>query len=103
VQNLSALRLEHARLMEEHGANTALLRRREAELSNVDKIASEAREAVDVLQAEVQTLREKVVRREQRAQLAEREASFLQALVVRVWVSNQRRNDLSPILGQLHC
>lgn len=81
VQNLSALRLEHARLMEEHGANTALLRRREAELSNVDKIASEAREAVDVLQAEVQTLREKVVRREQRAQLAEREASFLQALV----------------------
>ncbi|KIK41019.1 hypothetical protein CY34DRAFT_236280 [Suillus luteus UH-Slu-Lm8-n1] len=81
VQNLSALRLEHARLMEEHGANTALLRRREAELSNVDKIASEAREAVDVLKAEVQTLREKVVRREQRAQLAEREASFLQALV----------------------
>lgn len=89
--------------MEEHGANTALLRRREAELSNVDKIASEAREAVDVLKAEVQTLREKVVRREQRTQLAEREASFLQALVVRVRAPNQRRNDLSPISGQLHC
>lgn len=89
--------------MEEHGANTALLRRREAELSNVDKIASEAREAVDVLKAEVQTLREKVVRREQRTQLAEREASFLQALVVRVRAPNQCRNDLSPISGQLHC
>lgn len=85
VQNLSALRLENARMMEEHGVNMALLRRREAELSNVDKIASEAREAVDALQAEAQTLKEKVVRREQRAQLAEREARFLQALVVRVY------------------
>jgi mitotic spindle assembly checkpoint protein MAD1 len=75
--------------MEEHGANTALLRRREAELSNVDKIASEAREAADALQAEVQTLKEKVGRREQRTQLAEREARFLQALVVRVCTPNQ--------------
>lgn len=74
-------------MMEEHGVNMALLRRREAELSNVDKIASEAREAVDALQAEAQTLKEKVVRREQRAQLAEREARFLQALVVRVYAS----------------
>ncbi|KAG1856052.1 spindle assembly checkpoint component Mad1 [Suillus subalutaceus] len=71
VQNLSALRLE----------NAPLLRRREAELSNIDKIAFEAREAADALQAEVQTLKEKVLRREQRAQLAEREARFLQALV----------------------
>ncbi|OAX36279.1 MAD-domain-containing protein [Rhizopogon vinicolor AM-OR11-026] len=81
VQNLSALRLENARLMEEHGANMALLRRREAELSSVEKHTSEAREAADALRAEVQALKEKVVRREQRAQLAEREASFLQALV----------------------
>lgn len=81
VQNLSALRLENARMMEEHGANMALLRRREAELSNVDKIASEVQEAADALQAEVQTLKEKIVRREQRTQLAEREARFLQALV----------------------
>lgn len=89
--------------MEEHGANTALLRRREAELSNVDKITSKAREAVDVLQAEVQTLKDKVVRREQRAQLAEREARFLQALVVRVCALNQYLDDLSPISGQLRC
>ncbi|KAJ8583278.1 MAD-domain-containing protein [Rhizopogon salebrosus TDB-379] len=81
VQNLSALRLENARLMEEHGSNMALLRRREAELSNIEKHASEARETVDTLRAEVQALNEKVVRREQRTQLAEREASFLQALV----------------------
>ncbi|KAG2366000.1 hypothetical protein BDR07DRAFT_1449599 [Suillus spraguei] len=72
VQNLSALRTWR---------NVALLRRREVELSNVDKIASEAREAADALQAEVQILKEKIVRREQRAQLAEREAKFLQALV----------------------
>ncbi|KAG2135571.1 mitotic checkpoint protein-domain-containing protein [Suillus cothurnatus] len=45
------------------------------------QIASEAREAADALQAEVQTLKEKVGRREQRTQLAEREARFLQALV----------------------
>jgi mitotic spindle assembly checkpoint protein MAD1 len=71
--------------MEEHGSNMALLRRREAELSNIEKHASEARETVDTLRAEVQALNEKVVRREQRTQLAEREASFLQALVVSVY------------------
>jgi mitotic spindle assembly checkpoint protein MAD1 len=64
----------------------ALLRRREVELSNVEKIASETREAADALQAEVQALKEKVVRREQRTQLAEREASFLQALIVSVCI-----------------
>lgn len=85
VRNLSASRLENARLLEEHGANMALLRRREAELSNIEKHVSEAREAADALQAEVQALKEKVVRREQQAQLAEREASFLQALVVSVF------------------
>lgn len=102
VQNISALRLENARLLEEHGANMALLRRREAELSNVEKIASEAREAADALQAEVQALKEKVVRREQRTQLAEREASFLQALIVSVsFCSVPIAHCL--ISGQLHC
>ncbi|KAG1727765.1 spindle assembly checkpoint component Mad1 [Suillus paluster] len=100
VQNLSALRLENARLMEEHGANMALHRRREAELSNVDKIASEACEAADVLQAEVQALKEKVVRREQRTQLAEREARFLQALVASFTAEESAARE-SPAIDSL--
>lgn len=87
-------------MMEEHGVNMALLRRREAELSNVDKIASEAREAADALQAEVQTLKEKVVRREQRAQLAEREARFLQALVAS-FTSEESAARESPAVDSL--
>lgn len=102
VQNLSAIRLENARLMEEHGATVALLRRREAELSSVEMHVSEARDAADALQAEVQALKEKVARREQRAQLAEREASFLQALVVSVLPSSMSVAHCL-ISGQLHC
>jgi len=88
--------------MEEHGATVALLRRREAELSSVEKLVSEARDAADALQAEVQALKEKVARREQRAHLAEREASFLQALVVSILPSSMSVSHCL-IPGQLHC
>ncbi|KAF8836866.1 hypothetical protein BDN67DRAFT_973625 [Paxillus ammoniavirescens] len=81
IQNLSELRLTHARLLEEHGANVAMLRSREAELARVNESLSEAQTMTNASQAEVQSLKDKVSRREQRAQLAEREVSFLQALV----------------------
>lgn len=84
VRSLSELRLTHARLLEEHGANVAVLKSREAELSRVDESLSEAQATVETLRSEVQLLKDKVVRREQRAQLAEREVGFLQALVVRI-------------------
>ncbi|KIJ05303.1 hypothetical protein PAXINDRAFT_141378, partial [Paxillus involutus ATCC 200175] len=81
IQNLSQLRLTHARLLEEHGANVAMLRSREAELARVNESLSEAQTMTNASQAEVQSLKDKISRREQRAQLAEREVSFLQALV----------------------
>ncbi|KAF9220671.1 hypothetical protein BS17DRAFT_786937 [Gyrodon lividus] len=81
IQNLSELRLTHARLLEEHGANIAMLRSREAELARVNESLSDAQVTTNASQAEVQLLKDKVTRREQRAQLAEREVGFLQALV----------------------
>lgn len=82
IQSLSELRLTHARLLEEHGASMAVLRAREAELARMNESLLEAQGTIGTLQGEVQTLKDKVVRREQRAQLAEREVGFLQALVV---------------------
>ncbi|KIK95534.1 hypothetical protein PAXRUDRAFT_826920 [Paxillus rubicundulus Ve08.2h10] len=81
IQNLSELRLTHARLLEEHGANVAMLRSREAELARVNESLSGAQTMTDASQSEVQSLKDKISRREQRAQLAEREVSFLKALV----------------------
>lgn len=83
IQSLSELRLTHARLLEEHGANIAVLRTREAELARMNGSLLEAQGTIGTLQGEVQTLKDKVARREQRAQLAEREVGFLQAFVVR--------------------
>ncbi|KAI6111850.1 spindle assembly checkpoint component Mad1 [Pisolithus croceorrhizus] len=81
VQSLSELRLTHARLFEEHGATVAALSSREAELTRTQEMLSEAQSTVSTLQAEVSALNAKVTRREQRAQLAERETGFLRALV----------------------
>lgn len=84
IQSLSELRLTHARLLEEHGANIAVLKSREAELARLSESFSEAQGTMETLRGDVQILKDKVARREQRAQLAEREVGFLQALVVRV-------------------
>ena len=71
-------------MLEEHGANVALLRRREAEIADVERREVEARTVVEGLEAEIRASKEKVSRREQQAMLAEREVGFLQALVVSV-------------------
>jgi mitotic spindle assembly checkpoint protein MAD1 len=82
TQSLSALRLTHARLLEDHGATKALLRQREAEITAFEQRESEAQHTADSLRAEVRGLREKVERSERTTALAEREVGFLQALVV---------------------
>jgi peptidoglycan hydrolase CwlO-like protein len=82
TQSLSALRLTHARLLEDHGANKALLRQREAEITALEQRESEAQHTISDLQTKVKGLREKVERGERRSALAEREVGFLQALVV---------------------
>ena len=83
TQTLSALRLTHARLLEDHGANLALLRQREADVSDAERRATDLAETVDTLESEINEAKKQVGRREQRVLLAEREAAFLQALVVR--------------------
>ena len=82
VQNLSELRLTHARLFEEHGATSAILRSRETELAKTQESLSDAQSMITALRAEVRGLKDMVTRRDQRTQLAERELGFLQALVV---------------------
>ncbi|RDB18933.1 Spindle assembly checkpoint component mad1 [Hypsizygus marmoreus] len=81
TRNLAELRLTHARLLEEHGATAATLRRREAEIADLEKREEEARQQVATLESDVRALKDKVGRREDRAVLAEREVGFLQALV----------------------
>ncbi|KAG8215871.1 spindle assembly checkpoint component Mad1 [Butyriboletus roseoflavus] len=95
IQNLSELRLTHARLLEEHGANIAVLRSREAELARMDESLLEAQDMRGTLQSEVQTLKDKVARREQRTQLAEREVGFLQALVASFTAEDQATREAS--------
>lgn len=84
TQSLSELRLIHARLLEEHGATTALLRRREAEMAELDRQHLEAQGTISSLEHDLRTHQDQIVRRETRALLAEREVGFLQALLVSV-------------------
>lgn len=84
TQSLAEIRLAHARLLEEHGAGTALLRRRETEIKDLECREAEIRQTVENLESDIRALKEKVGRRENRTILAEREVGFLQALLVSV-------------------
>ena len=86
TQSLSELRLVHARLLEDHGINLALLRKREAELADADERNAEANETIDELQSKLRLLMDTVTRLEHAASLADREVGFLQALNVRNFV-----------------
>jgi mitotic spindle assembly checkpoint protein MAD1 len=87
TQSLSALRLTHARLLEDHGATKALLRQREAEITALEQHKSEAQHTIDELHNEVRGMREKAERSERKTALAEREVGFLQALVVSLFIA----------------
>lgn len=82
TQGLSALRLQHAQLLEDHGATIALLRSKEAELANAELRAAEAQETIEKLEGEVTLLNDKAYRCEQATALAEREGQFMKALLV---------------------
>lgn len=83
IQNLSSLRLAHARLLEEHGANVALLRRREAELADAEARVTEISAIVEQLQQSARSASDKIAKLEHAGSLADREIGFLQALNVR--------------------
>ncbi|KAI9568312.1 hypothetical protein HD554DRAFT_2260081 [Boletus coccyginus] len=97
IQSLSELRLTHVRLLEEHGANIAVLRSREAELARINESLLEAQRTLETSQGEVQMLKDKVARREQRTQLAEREVGFLQALVASFTAEDQASHEVPTL------
>jgi len=104
TQSLSELRLVHARLLEEHGATTALLRRREAEIVELDRQQVEAQETISSLELDIRAHQDQIVRRETKALLAEREVGFLQALLVGVFdVVPGCLNEQFLDLGQFQC
>ncbi|KAH8995991.1 MAD-domain-containing protein [Lactarius akahatsu] len=80
TQSLSALRLEHAHLLQEHGADRMALRQREAELADVRAREVDARATADTLLQETRAAEDRATRAERGAALAEREIGFLQAL-----------------------
>ena len=80
------MRLIHARLLEDHGSTSALLRQREAEIAELDRKQVEAQETISSLEHNLRSQQEQIVRRETRALLAEREVGFLQALLVGVFM-----------------
>ncbi|KAI0294902.1 mitotic checkpoint protein-domain-containing protein [Multifurca ochricompacta] len=80
TQSLSALRLEHAHLLEDHGADRAALRQREAELAEAQAREVDARAAADAFLQSTRAAEERAMRAERTATLAEREVGFLQAL-----------------------
>ncbi|KAI0667550.1 MAD-domain-containing protein [Trametes maxima] len=81
TQSLSALRLTHARLLEEHGSNVAVLCHREQELKQSQVREAEAQDIIRSLRTDVMTLKDRVTRSESKVSLAEREIAFLQAMV----------------------
>ena len=83
TQSLSTLRLEHAHLLEEHGADRATMRQREAELADAQAREVDARATVDTLLQTTRTAEDRAARAERTAALAEREVGFLKALNVR--------------------
>jgi mitotic spindle assembly checkpoint protein MAD1 len=85
TQSLSALRVEHGNLLEEHGAGCAVLRQREAELADAQAHKVNTRVTADAHLPHLQATRaaeDRATRAERTAALAEREVGFLNALNV---------------------
>jgi hypothetical protein len=77
------LRLEHAHLLEEHGADRAALRRCEAELADAQMREVDARATAETLLHAARVAEDRATRAERSVALSEREVGFLQALNVR--------------------
>ncbi|KAH8105330.1 MAD-domain-containing protein [Cristinia sonorae] len=93
TQSLSNLRLKNARLLEEHGSNVALLRRREMELAESEEREKELVNTCTKLEKEVEGLKDKVARADQRSALAEREVGFLQAMITSFTAEEAAQED----------
>jgi mitotic spindle assembly checkpoint protein MAD1 len=82
-EEVAELRSTHTQLLEENGATIALLRSRDAELTDVKESNEALRSSLTNLQDKLRLEKERSTRHEHAAALASREVSFLKALVVR--------------------
>lgn len=104
VGELTELRLEYATLLEAQGAIKVELRQKEAELVELRATSKETTEFVTSLLAKVDELNDIATKRERRAALAEREVSFLNAMVVCHICNPDRSHMLTFALpGNVQC
>ncbi|KAF7329938.1 hypothetical protein MKEN_00257700 [Mycena kentingensis (nom. inval.)] len=81
THTISALRLQNAQLLEDHGATKALLCAKEMELVGAEERVAEARDMAEKLETQLIVFKDRALRAEQRASLADGEVSFMKALV----------------------
>ena len=82
TRSLTSLRLEHGRVLEEFGALKAVLRQKEREILDLTTQDGRSKQTVARFEKQFKALEDKAGRNERRAILAEREVSFLQAMLV---------------------
>ena len=82
TRSLTSLRLEHGRVLEEFGVLKAVLRQKEREILDLTAQDDRSKQSVALLEKQLKVLEDKAGRSERRAILAEREVSFLQAMLV---------------------
>jgi len=82
TRSLTSLRLEHGRVLEEFGALKAVLRHKEREMLDLTAQDDRSKQTITLFEKQLKALEDKAGRNERRAILAEREVSFLQAMLV---------------------
>ncbi|KAF9650450.1 MAD-domain-containing protein [Thelephora ganbajun] len=93
TRSLTSLRLEHGCVLEEFGALKAALRQKEREMLDLTTQDERSRQTVACLEKQLKVLDDKVGRNERRAILAEREVSFLQAMLTSYSAEDTGRNS----------
>ena len=76
--------------MEDHGSTLALLQHREQSLKELIERETAAQETIKKLRAEVRVLKDRATRSDHKVSLAEREVSFLKAMVVSAFCCSVR-------------
>lgn len=102
ARSLASLRLEHGRVSEEFGALKAVLRQKEQEMLDLTAQDDRSKQAIASLEKQFRALEDKAGRNERRAILAEREVSFLQAMLVSC-DSLSPRSPTYAIIDKLQC
>ncbi|KAH6894866.1 hypothetical protein BKA70DRAFT_793921 [Coprinopsis sp. MPI-PUGE-AT-0042] len=101
TQALTDLRLTHAQLLEEHGATTASLRQRIAELASLGAQNTQHQKFIQTLEAEVRAAKEDVRRKDSRVMLVEREVGYLQALLASFKAEEAYGDNATPAVDQV--